>query len=60
MSDSSSPKGKPLPEPDPDAWRRFEHAVDAALHTPPMHREPKAKDESSPPKVATKSNPTRR
>jgi len=52
MSDSSSPKGKPLPEPDPDAWRRFEHAVDAALHTPPMHREPKAKDESSPVKRA--------
>jgi hypothetical protein len=24
-----------------EARRRFESAVDAALHTPPMHREPK-------------------
>ena len=34
---------KPLPEPDPDAWRRVEHAVDVALHAPPKHRESKAK-----------------
>jgi hypothetical protein len=34
---------KPFPEPDPDAWRRFERAVDAALHTLPMHRESKGK-----------------
>jgi len=47
-------KPLPAPEPDPDAWRRFEHAVDAALRTPPMHREPKAKGESSPVKRAPK------
>jgi hypothetical protein len=35
------------PEPDPDAWQRFERAVDAALHTPAKHK-PKAKRESSP------------
>jgi hypothetical protein len=41
---------KPLPQPDPDAWRRFERAVDAALHTPPKHREAKPKGESRQPK----------
>jgi hypothetical protein len=35
------------PEPDPDAWQRFERAVDAALHTPAQHRKPKDKPESS-------------
>jgi len=30
---------------DPDAWQRFERAVDAALHTAPKHRESKAKPE---------------
>ena len=34
------------PEPDPDAWQRFERAVDAALHTPAKHREAKPKEES--------------
>jgi len=38
------------PEPDPDAWQRFERAVDAALHTPAQHRKPKGKPESSPAK----------
>jgi hypothetical protein len=35
---------------DPDAWSRFEHAVDAALHTPAKHRT-KDKPESSPAKA---------
>lgn len=35
---------KPEDEIEPDAWERFERAVDVALKTPPMHREaPKAK-----------------
>jgi hypothetical protein len=34
---------KPLPKPDPDAWQRFERAVDVALHTAPKHRESKGK-----------------
>jgi len=38
---------KPLPDPDPDAWRRFEHAVDAALHTAPIHRESKPKPKAN-------------
>jgi len=38
---------KPLPlEPDPEGWSRFEHAVDAALRTPPAHREAKPKPEA--------------
>ena len=42
MSDKS-----PAPEtPDPEGWKRFEHAVDAALHTKPKHREGKPKTES--------------
>jgi hypothetical protein len=33
-----------------EAQRRFESAVDSALHTPPMHRAPK-KGESAKPKA---------
>jgi hypothetical protein len=40
------PSGKP--EPDLEGWDRFEKAVDAALHSPPQHRKPKGKLESSP------------
>jgi len=39
----------PQTEPDPEAWSRFESAVDAALHTPAKHRM-KDKPESSPAK----------
>jgi hypothetical protein len=35
-------------KPDPDGWSRFEHAVDAALHTAPMHKESKAKPKTTP------------
>jgi hypothetical protein len=38
---------KPPPQ-EPDAWQRFERAVDVALHTPAKHRKPKDKPESSP------------
>lgn len=34
---------KSPPEPDPDGWKRFERAVDVALHTAPKHRESKGK-----------------
>jgi hypothetical protein len=36
----------------PDAWQRFERAIDAALHTPPQHREaePRAKSKAVPAK----------
>ena len=41
---------KPLPtiKYDPGAQERFERAVDAALHTKPMHRKAKPKAESKP------------
>jgi hypothetical protein len=47
---------KPPPNPDPDAWRRFEHAVDAALHTAPMHRESKGEAKASKPAAKPKPN----
>jgi hypothetical protein len=31
-----------------EAKRRFEEAVDAALHTPPMHRAPKGATKAKP------------
>ncbi len=34
------PKRKKI-EPDPDAWERFEHAVDAAVKSGPKHRQAK-------------------
>jgi hypothetical protein len=36
----------------PDAWQRFERAVDVALRTPAMHREPAKK---KPTKKTTKT-----
>jgi hypothetical protein len=34
------------PDPDPDGWNRFEHAVDAALHSAPKHNESKERAEA--------------
>ena len=46
---------KPFEEIDEaEAKRRFEKAVGAALHTPPMHRPPKPKAKSAPKKAKTK------
>ena len=45
MTDKPPPKE---PELRPDGWERFTRAVDAAARTPPMHRKPKDKPESSP------------
>jgi hypothetical protein len=49
-------KKKPDEYTDEEARRRFEKAVDAALHTPPMHRESKPKTE----KKAKKANGKKR
>lgn len=39
----------------PDAWERFERAVDVALKTPPMHKEaPKKKPAKTPTKTKAK------
>lgn len=47
---SVAKSGKPQEE-RPDAWERFERAVDVALKTPPMHKEaPKAKGKKRSPK----------
>ncbi|HEX4198455.1 MAG TPA: hypothetical protein VHZ26_13545 [Caulobacteraceae bacterium] len=43
MTDKPPPEE---PELRPDGWERFERAVDAALHTPPKHREGKKPVES--------------
>jgi hypothetical protein len=45
---------KPPIEPDPDAWKRFEHAVDAALHTAPKHRVAAVKSQKTKPKDDSK------
>jgi hypothetical protein len=36
------------PDPDPDGWNRFEHAVAAALHTVTKHRESEGKPDPKP------------
>jgi hypothetical protein len=40
----------------PDAWKRFERAVDAAIKSGPQHRVAKKKKASSTKKVKTKSS----
>jgi len=40
---ANSPNQKRADDIRPDAQKRFEMAVDAALHTPPMHRTAKPK-----------------
>jgi hypothetical protein len=37
---TKSPKKPDEIEAVPDAWERFERAVDIGVKTPPMHREP--------------------
>ena len=52
----ANPKDHKNPESDdqrPDAWERFERAVDAALHTPPKHRSSASKKKKPPKRKAT-------
>ncbi len=48
--------GEPAFKPEPDAWARFEKAVDKVVKTPPQHRAVrKRKDKEPPPACAPRS-----
>jgi hypothetical protein len=48
----AKPSQKQEIELEPDAWRRFERAVDVVAKSPPQHR---TKDSKSPPKEKTRT-----
>jgi len=49
----ANPKTKEI-ELEPDAWQRFERAVDVVAKSPPQHREAKPKRRKSPRKRSPK------
>jgi hypothetical protein len=50
-----TPRKKTDIELQPDAWRRFERAIDVVAKSPPQHRKSKAKRAKSPQKKAPKN-----